>query len=281
MQSRIDWLSLTGKRTVGEGDNELIALKGAVSYLDDLDPVILDALEFGTDWKWEKGRTPYKAAYRRPDNGCTIYVHPRLDHFLVEVSGRGCEALSDSPHAYNFLKAVTPRLTRLDLACDMLTDTDPLTFTSMRDEGRFKSHSEFVSDSGVTSYIGSRTSQRYARVYRYNPPHERAHLLRVEFVVKGEDAKLTSQAILETDHYSVAAKLGEQYGWKHPDWKPVEPSLVELKAYRPERREGKTLFWLNDTVATLLVKLAREGTLDVEQWFATNVLRKLKDDDTL
>ena len=281
MQSRIDWLSFTGKRSVGEGDTEASALKDAISFLDDINPIILDALDWGDDWKWEKGRTPYRAAWRRGDNGVSIYVHPRLDHFLVEVSGRGCEALSDSPHAYEFLKAVADRLTRLDLACDMLSDTNPLDFVAQRDEGRFKSHSEFVSDSGTTCYIGSRTSNRYARVYRYNPPHERAHLLRCEFVVKSEDAKMTAKAILETDHYRVASTLGEQYGWRHPDWQPDAPSIEELKAYRPERREGKTLFWLADTVAPLLVRLSQEGTIDAEQWFKENVLRFLAKTDNL
>lgn len=279
MHIKIDWLSLTGKRSVGEGDTERHALGQALEYLQELSPVVNETLSGEGGWQWDKGRTPYSASYRRGDNGVSIFVHPRLDHFLVEITGKGCETLASSSSAYEFLKAVQPRLTRLDLACDMLTDTDPLIFTQQRDATRFRSHSEFVSESGTTAYIGSRTSNRYCRVYRYNSPHERAHLLRCEYVVKAEDAKLTALAILDTDHYSVANTLGEQYGWRHPDWKVDEPGVVELKSYRPERREGKTLFWLADTVAPLLVRLAKEGTLDANLWFQENVLKYLPSDD--
>lgn len=281
MQINIDWLSFTGKRTVGDGDTEQKALADVFTYLDEIDPVILDVMNVTDDWKWDNGRKPYRASFRRPDFGMSIYVHPNLPHFLIEITGKGCASLGEDYRAPRFLEKISERLTRLDLACDMLTDTRPLDFVAQRVEGRFKAHSEVVSETGETCYIGSRSSNRYARVYRYNEPHERAHLLRVEYVVKAEDAKLTAQAIIKHDPYIIAKSLGEQYGWKHPVWSVDAPTEDELRAYRPERRQGKTLFWLNDTVAKLIVKLHREGTIDASEWFATNVLHNLEGNDTL
>lgn len=278
MQIAIDWLSFTIKRTVSEdeGDNERKTLKDVITALDELSPVILEVMDIGNGWGWGSGRKPYRASWQRNDFGMSIYIHPNLPHALIEITGKGCATLAENPLAVDFLRAVAPRLTRLDLACDMMTDVRPLDFVKLRDAGRFKSHSEVVSESGETCYIGSKQSNRYARVYRYNPPHERAHLLRCEYVVKAEDAKATAEAILRDGHYEVAAALGAQYGWRHEEWSVLPPTEIELKAYRPDRKEGKTLYWLSDTVAPLLVRLEREGVIDVERWFQENVLSELR-----
>lgn len=279
MQINIDWLSFTVKRPVGEGDTENKALTDVITALEELSPSILDVMEVENGWKWGSGRKPYKTSFHRADFGMSIYLHPRLPHALIEITGKGCATLGEHAAALTFLEAVSPRLTRLDLACDMLTETRPKTFAGQRLPGRFKSHSEAFSESGETVYIGSKHSNRYARCYRYNPPHERSHLLRVEYVIKAEDAKLTAAAIIRDGHYAVATALGEQYGWLSPEWHVLPPTDIELKAYRPERREGKTLFWLNDTIAPLLVRLQREGIIDVEAWFHENVIEILSPSD--
>jgi Uri superfamily endonuclease len=179
------------------------------------------------------------------------------------------------------LEAVAPHLTRLDIACDILTETRPLDFVTKRNPGRFKSHSEVFSESGETCYVGSKQSNRYARVYRYNAPHERAHLLRVEYVIRAEDAVLTANALLQSGQDAVAKSLGRQYGWYHEDWNVEDTSDARLVAYRPDRREGKTLYWLNDTIAPLLVRLAREGIIDPDLWFYENVTQVIRKGDIL
>ena len=281
MHIKIDWLSFSLPLVLLEDETEQTTLAGVLAACDRINPLILDVVNVMPTWKWGSGRAPYRASFNRPDNGISIFLHPALPHALIEISGKGCETLADHPRAADFLEAITPRLTRLDLAADMLTDLDPLDFVAEREQGHFKSHSEHVSESGTTCYIGSRTSNRYARVYRYNPPHERAHLLRCEFVVKAQDAKLTAQAILADGHYAVAKALGSAFGWLHPVWRVDAPTEAELRAFRPERREGKTLFWLADTVAPLLVKLHQEGTIDIHEWFAQHILPKVEYGDRM
>jgi hypothetical protein len=281
MLVHIDWLSFTVKFTAGEGWDERDALAAALTEVLDLDDHFFDAVGTLEGWEWRAGRKPYSASFCRPDGGVAVFVHERLPHALIEVSGKGCETLGEHPAAADILHSITQRLTRIDLACDVLTEVRPLDFVAQRDAGRFKSHSEVVSESGETCYIGSRSSNRYARVYRYNPPHERAHLLRCEYVLKAEDAKLTAAAILNSDHYSVAAALGTQFGWQHPVWQVDAPSEVLLRSWRPDRREGKTVYWLADTIAPLLVRLHREGVIDAAQWFRENVSTKIDMSDNL
>lgn len=276
MQCRIDWLSFTIKVSLEEDETEKTVFAKAASELFELYPFFFDALGTLEGWTWRSGRKPYRASLCRPDGGVAIFVHPNLNHVLIEISGKGCETLSESEHAAAMLEHIAPRLTRIDLACDMMTDTKPTEFVELRETGRFKAHSEVVSESGETCYVGSRTSNRYARVYRYNPPHERAHLLRCEYVLKADDAKIAARSMLEHGQYAVARSLGQQFGWQHKDWSVDTPTEIELRAYRPERREGKTLFWLADTIAPLIVRLDQEGIIDAETWFRTNVLSVLK-----
>lgn len=272
----IDWLSFSVKLDPKEGANEIECWYDVQQALIDLLPETIGVLHITDRWTWVNGRAPYRVGKMRNDHGVTIFMNPTLPHALIELTGRACTLLSEDARAYSFLEDILPRLTRIDIAADMLTDLDPREFVKERDAGRFRSTAEVVSASGTTCYVGSKTSSRYARVYRYNPPHERSKFLRCEFSLKAEDAKLTAAGVLEHGVSPVTKTLGEKFGWRHPAWQPEDVTEIELRAWRPERREGKTLFWLADTVAPLLVRLHSEGTIDAEQWFRENVARIIK-----
>lgn len=281
MITKIDWLSFT--LSIGQG--EPIAahrmVENIATTVYDFSPVVFAGI-FG-DYKYEqrKGRAPYSIGYSRSDAGCYIFCHPVLPHFLIELTGQGCSSLARNCDPLEFLGAVQSRLTRIDIASDMLCDTNPIVFAEARNLGRFKSHSEFVSETGTTAYVGSRTSNRYARVYRYNLPHERAHLLRAEHVLKAEDAKATALSILADGLPAVTVALGQAFGWSHVDWTPNNVEAAEIAVWRPERHSGKTMFWLNSAVAPALIRLAKDTGFDVQAWLEQEVLTKLKSDDNL
>lgn len=275
MLVKVDWLSFTVRLPVGEGRGVKETAQAVWNALYELDEELVARLFTGSEYAAAKPRAPYSDAFSWHNNGITLYFHPDLDHALIELSGKGCDAVLHEDWMWNILKPIQNRLTRVDIACDILCDTRPLEFTTQRAAGRFKSHSEAVSESGETCYIGSKTSNRYARVYRYNPPHERSMFLRSEFVLKAEDAKAIAHTIIQDGLMPVAAGLGEKFGWQHPVWQPSASEASEITAYRPDRREGKTLFWLNDTIAPLLLRLHKEGTLELGQWFRDEIEAKM------
>lgn len=279
MISKIDWLSFT--LPIGQGDaiQSHWLWETIVEELYSFSPIAAKLMIGGYKFEPRKGRPPYSMGFARADAGLYIFGHPTLSHVLFELSGAGCDALSLSDDAADFLAHIAPRLTRIDLASDMLCGTDPFEFVFFRNEGRFKTHSEFKSSSGTTCYVGSRTSNRYARVYRYNEPHERAHLLRAEHVLKGQEAKNTALSVLEHGVEATVNALGEAFGWHHADWQPHDVKAAEIATWRPERRSGKTVYWLNSQVAPVLVRLHRDGVLDVERWLRDNVLGKLSSMD--
>jgi hypothetical protein len=282
MITKVDWVSFSFPVGHGEAIAPHHLLETILGDFYDFAPTAFNEITKGYEWEQRKGRAPYSVGFIRSDNGCSLFAHPNLSHALVELTGRGCESAATLGTLNLILGETASRLTRIDIASDMLTETSPLTFAPLRDAKRFKSHSEFVSESGTTCYVGSRTSDRYARVYRYNAPHERAHLLRCEHVLKAEQARSTALAVIHDGLQAVAKTLGEAFGWSHTDWEPDSDASAEIPVWRPERKEGKTLFWLNDTVAKTLIRLHKEGVLDATQWLRHNVLSQLDlDDDNL
>jgi DNA relaxase NicK len=279
MYIKVDWLSFSVLLDDRSPLDERYTENAVMDALDGLNPMLRDWIGIDASWVRSKGRAPYGIAWQHPTGGITIFYNVTLPHALIEVSGKGCDFLTAKDALNDVMGAVKHRVTRIDLACDILTDTRPVDFAALRDAGRFKSHSHMISESGETFYIGSRTSNRYARVYRYNAPHERAHLLRVEYVVKAQDAKITVQTILDLGERSVAAALGVKFGFTHADWLIDESEAAELASYRPDRHEGKTLYWLSATIAPLLVRLHNEGVTHVEQWFYDNVLNQIRPDN--
>lgn len=276
MLTKIDWISFS--IPVMPVADEVYCHAEIVRALDALHPTLTGLLGFDTGVENGNGRAPYRVSIRPAEahDGVVAYAHPTLTHALIEVSGRGCDQLIAAGTIEAVIQAVSSRITRLDIACDILTEERPPAFAQQRNVKRFKATSHVNSESGETFYVGARSSNRYARVYRYNPPHERSAFLRVEHVIKQEDAKIVADALSTEGLASVVASLGQGFGWKHPEWK-LDATPAEIAAYRPDRKEGKTLYWLADTIAPLLARLHNEGVIDVVDWLEDNVFPKLKD----
>jgi len=266
----IDWLSFT---VAMESEQSVMAFsiwEKVGQAMQAQFPLAKRAFVDGYEWTPRMGRAPYNAATQRNDKGVMAFAHQRISNALFEVGGIGLDALGSLEAELAVMSEVQSRLTRIDIACDIFTETRPDEFAQQRSNEKFKSWSETVSESGHTVYVGSKTSDRYARVYRYNPPHPRSDFLRVEHVLKAEQAKLAVESIEENGLESFVAMLGNTFGWAHADWQPSEDTEEAVAAWRPERRRGKTVAWMYGTVFPALYKLMLEGAItatDVHDWF--------------
>jgi len=275
MNTLIDWMSFSV--VIGESEvRSFAALTDELhAALIALHPKMVKWLGLDDGIVMTKGRKPYSRGWMAARTHVQVFAHENLAHALIEIPGQACAAIKREKHTTAILRAAGHRMTRIDIACDIPTLTTPQDFVGCGYNPRFKSHSEFVSESGSTNYVGSRESDRYARVYRYNAPHDRSHLLRCEMVVRGVQAKKAAADLVDVGVKEYAAMIGNSFGWQAPEWDLSELTDEVAATDRPERREGKTLFWLNDTVAPLLVKLAEQGVLDVDDWYRTHVHSKL------
>lgn len=206
-------------------------------------------------------RRPYTLALSSDYNARVYFSQSPEQRALYELSGRACQRLQEygDQDIRRLLDTVTATVTRIDIAVDIHTDTRPYDFAIMRDNDRFRTGGHFTSDSGETFYVGSRKSRRYARVYRYDPPHPRDHLLRIEMVFRKEAARLAAAEIVDNGVEAAAAAAGEVFGWRHPVW--TRRSDKPIPRYRPERKRSNTIRWLYTQVAPAVQKLIDEQVL--------------------
>lgn len=263
----IDWLSFTFPVDYSKGkiahENEVLA-EALENYLGASWQTIATLLG---DWEPRPGRAPYNSAYWNRA-GLMIYWHIKLDHALLEISGQGCAALRQIETLNAVITSARERITRIDLAVDIRTDTLPIDFVKQANTGRFKAIGTQTSKSGQTVYIGSKSSERYCRVYRYFKPHPRGDFLRTEFVFRKKTAKLFVETLIASEFAlrPVAIGAGDVYGFHHPDW-DLGTDPIKLSSYTPERRSGKTLSWMVSQVAPAFIKLCRDGAIEDPEAF--------------
>lgn len=203
------------------------------------------------------------------------------DRVFCSFSGQGCAHLRARGRTQTVLSAVAGDVSRIDLSVDLKTETKPLAFGGMRDKSKHKAGSFMFSETGETQYVGSWSGDRFARVYRYNPPHERADFLRVEHVFKGRAAKSVAARLVDVHPSAIVEDVGNIYGWAHPDWlaaRRLAATPESVVWYKEERRPSKTVAWLTETVAPCLVRMVDEGEIeDIHAWLQENVYYRLKD----
>lgn len=212
-------------------------------------------------------RSPYRVAIAREDHGARIFGASHTETMLCELSGRGCEGLRNDEVRTPILSCVHDRTTRLDIAIDILTAISPATFANSRSHDRFRSLSFIRSATGETVYVGSPKSDRFCRVYRYNSPHPRANLLRVEFVFRRGLARHAALLIAECeDQKDFIARLGNTYGFNHKVWQPEIRTDERLSAPIVVRQDADTVYWLYKQVAPALRRMMESGAIDMTDW---------------
>jgi len=244
----------------GEGNDDYAS---AVSQgLRDMFGVEIRANVFGGDWqKQERSRAPYTDAWVQSEGGITLFASPNLSHACIEISGQGCERLIQAEILALVIDACKERVTRIDIACDIETNIKPSEFVKETSHERMRTSGHVISDTGETCYVGSQKSERYARVYRYNKPHPRADLLRVEHVFRKDYAKKVAAAIVGQTLETVARSAGLAFGWGHEIWQPDSDQCTDISLISERRDSGKTVFWLVNRVAPAFKRLCADGTI--------------------
>lgn len=255
----VDWLSYTAKLERGaSGESSRVTLARVNQAIEPLLRLV-PALALCQD-ELAPGRKPYSASFSA--HNITVFFSPRQDTVLVEASGKGCEWLRSQGLLDKVLALTNGRATRLDIAVDFETDLDPREFAKLRTD-RIKSEGFQSSASGVTCYVGSQSSDRYARVYRYYEPHPRAQYLRVEMVHRRSLARGFVQLVRDEGLEKAAEMAGACFSWGHPIWDTQNSS--KPPSWRSETRQGGTVSWFWSAVVPAVRRLLDDGTLTVEE----------------
>lgn len=266
MDSHVDWLSFTRKTKI-EPRTAMELYKDARQKLREVGKNVEELYYDGQGFEPVGGRAPYRVAIARDDSGSRIHGASHTETILYELSGRGCEPLRESIFAQSVLGCVHDSVTRLDVAVDIITPTGPSDFANAREHDRFRSISFIRSATGETVYVGSPKSDRFCRVYRYNPPHPRSEILRVEFVSRRGLARAAAlQLSQEANWAEYIGKLGNTYGFIHRCWEPGSKTSERLSAPIVEKKDADTVHWLYAQVVPAVRRLMKTGALDMTEW---------------
>jgi len=272
MDAKIDWISFTLPMYVNEQEQSSYELSIEVAVKAAFGEELANKV-FQQKWVENPyGRKPYSRSWTLADCGISIFTSEKLPHMLIELSGQGCDYLRSVGCETEVLEAIRERLSRLDIAVDIITDTKPTDFVAAKSHRKETTKNTIQSQSGETVYVGSTKSERYCRVYRYSEPHPRSAAMRVEEVFRRKHARSIAVLVVDFGILATARAIGEDRGWTHPCWGISAGDRIDLNLPRPEREGKNTVRWLITQAAPAFRRLVAEGRITnpeewLHQWF--------------
>lgn len=235
------------------------------NLFDDRTSDLLELFASQINWREFKQSGRFPRGIRFTDIGMTYAEGDKSDVSLIQLSGEGCQWMRDNNCLERVLETWCDRATRIDIAVDFVSECDPREFARMLDNQRFKYEATEKSETGITAYVGSYKSDRFARVYRYSPETGRRTTLRVEYQFGNEAAKHCAKVCCDEGVFDLAIQLGNYYGWQHADYILDKTDVKFTCPPRPKTRVGKEL-WLRKQVIPSLIKEAENGNVELLVW---------------
>lgn len=265
LQCKLDWFSFTFPvRTVDNAPDDTTR-EGVIQAFHIWTSGIFIGVVSGELWPIAQERGHYKNRIECPITSLSINWNGKDTYALCEASGRVCDALMERIDIHVLAQAANGRATRIDLAVDIECDVQPEDFVKQRDDRRFTSNGIYSSQTGQTCYVGSRSGERMARVYRYSYPHPRSHLLRAEVEYKGDAAKKLLEAMLSVPLNKLTLAAHLPFGWQHPIWQPEDAEVSKIKARAYDKANDGRWTWLMTVCWPALKKAHEEGIIDIDQ----------------
>ena len=216
------------------------------------------------DWEVEKAKGFYSHRLREKSSGVALSFGHTNAHVYIELSGQSCDYFTREGTLEDIIRSTATRSSRIDFAIDFLTEVSPEEFSGSRNDIRWKHRSVINSGSGTTCYVGSRTGERMARVYRYNEPHPRSNLLRVEAEYKGDAAKAIFEFMLSSNLEETCLAAHAPFGWSHALWKDEQAAAIKVPYAAHNPSNAATVRWLYGVVASSIRHAIDNGLIDWE-----------------
>lgn len=230
-------------------------------------PVLGDLL-WSKNWQHGKGRQGYSGSFTEEQYGIRVFCAEGQRHLFFEFSGVACLRVMSAGLLDDLIQENHERTSRIDLAIDLDGDLHPIEFIRNNCHCAVKTRSEIVSSTGETVYVGSRTSERFMRCYRYNQPHERSHLMRIELEFKGDTAKGIARIVAEDGLATAQASAHDRYHWSYPVLQSAIAGKRAPRAARTPQALATWMQWLSEAVKPSLLIRWQSGEFDLPQFIS-------------
>lgn len=202
---------------------------------------------------------PFKNAYG--NSVCRVQWRDSDAWSSFSITGKGCQVVRGA--LSRFIGENRERVTRIDIAQDATFETS---FSPVKHAQKVKSRTRSIieSDTGETLYIGSRKSASFVRVYRYNEPHERAGITRIEAEFKSDYARSVASVVADdgVNAPSLVAWIVRKTATEgYRIWHGLHDS--ETKPMRANRKPGQDGYtkWLRQAALPAVRRALREGLI--------------------
>lgn len=271
----IDWLSFTMPYPFLDATAPRMRILGAQeTAIDAVCAIHPNFADIAQVWNPTPPQRPYTDALMDVATGVKVHMARFRRECLITASGQACAQLRMLGAMEAFVIAAADTVTRIDIAHDVKTSWLPSQVLDAGISSRIKTTSVVKSTTGETVYIGSRSSDRCMRVYRYFEPHPRADKLRFELEIKGDLAKATAQQIAVEGVDRVGRGLAEPIAFQSPtvqEWFAGSSATIRTQAH--QRNLAKTELWLIKSGGAAFRKLIDKGVIDnPNEWLQQHFL---------
>ncbi len=253
----IDWLSFTLPHEVPRFQDLPLA-----GYL-----ATYSLAEGVTNWRSDKSRFGYSAAFSpRFCVGPVVYCWPRdgEQHTHVQWSG---SALLSHGRALDLLREVVERgdrVTRLDLALDVRDGVVHAVYDAFqRGEVSTAARKSVLlrSDSGDTVYLGSRSSEKFVRVYdKAGQMGVQGPWVRIELELKGDAAMGIARHIVQEGDQAIPGTIRSVVDCPTlPWWRRAFEGVPSVWGAPKIARTPDRHAWLLKQVAPAIIAMHREN----------------------
>jgi len=224
-------------------------------------------------WRPAAGRSGYSHSAQH-GLGVRIFWGSQTARPLIEIGGAACDALDNARLLHPFLIRHAETVTRIDLAADLTCELSPSEFLSYGRSSRHAASGRASSATGETEYIGSPTSDRRCRVYRYAPPHPRSDALRVEVVLRRELAREAATALTRHPLSVVYSQAAAPFDFRCPQWSLPKVFKEARKTLPNEPTAAGRLRWLEKQIRPAVLEAHRAGLIDLREWLESTQARQ-------
>ena len=256
----IDWLSYTISW------HELD--KDALTTLDGQRASMPHLVHVEGDWTRDVPLHGYEDAWVNKEGGNARVMISRPGHAMgvhVQLPGQALAKM----HPLDILQTVEAckaSVTRIDIAIDFHGVSDPedcyQAFMLGAAETRAANVNLITGTKGKTCYVGSRSSERYLRVYdKAAQTQTEGDWTRIELECKGRVAKWVAKTVKEKGYNAIPPIIRKFFAAPKIDWYERATTVRDAEIGTPEpKKMTDTRGWLLGVVAKTLAKETKEDT---------------------
>lgn len=219
-------------------------------------------------WKRDMPLHGYEDCWQSADLGNARIMVSRPGSAMgvhVQLPGQALQVLGVEK-ALRICREMDGKVSRIDIAIDCKGESDAAdvygSHISKSMITRAQKVNMVVGTEGVTVYVGSRTSERFLRVYdKAAQTGTKANWTRIEMECKGERAKWIAKYINEVGGDAIGGLIKDYVDCPTVDWYTDALSRVSVDIGTPQpKKMTDTRAWLLGTVAKTLAKETKDDS---------------------